>query len=60
MASLNGDLIECQADIKRSRVYWWRNGGLIIECPLPEKMREKSVYLSIILLYANDSIDLFI
>jgi hypothetical protein len=60
VASSNGDLIECQADINRNRVYWWKNGVLIVECPLPEKMREKSVYLSIILLYANDSIDLFI
>lgn len=55
--SRNGDLLECRADLKDGN-FIWRNTSRVLEiCRVPEVMLGKPIYLSILLLYPGNKVD---
>jgi hypothetical protein len=53
-ASVVGDIIECEADLRIGMFRWRRNGSLLTQFMLPEVMRGKAIYLSIIMRHNNN------
>jgi hypothetical protein len=52
--------MECVADLTNFRFSWWKKGNKIAECNVPVQMRNKQIYISIILYYSGDVVDLCI
>jgi hypothetical protein len=56
----NNDVVNCEADLERGRLCWSKNGNRIAECDLPVQMKNKPIYLSLMLCHSNDIVDLFV
>jgi hypothetical protein len=41
-------------------VRWWRNGALLKESAVPQQMKGKTAYISIIMHYTGSEVDLSI
>jgi hypothetical protein len=52
--------VECVADLASYKLSWWKKGSLIAECAVPAGMRNKPIYISIILAQTGDEVDLCI
>jgi hypothetical protein len=55
-----GDVIDCYADLQNSKIEWWRMGNNVATCSIPNQMRNKVIYFSIILCCKGDEVDLSI
>ena len=55
-----GEVVDCIADLASNRLVWSRSGAKLAECAVPSQMRNKPLYFSILLLYKDDEVDLFI
>jgi hypothetical protein len=58
--SEEGDVLEAEADLGAGLLRWWRNGALLKESAVPQKMKGKTAFLSLITLYAGSEADLSI
>ncbi len=47
--SVVGDVIICEADLASGKLRWHRNGDTFKECAVPAQMKDKPVYLSILM-----------
>lgn len=56
----SGEVIDCIADLINNRLIWSKNGAKLVECLVPNAMKGKSLYFSILLLYKDDEVDLYI
>ena len=56
-ASDVGDVIICEADSAAGVLRWKRNGNPLKECAVPPQMKGKTAYLSIIMYYAGDEVE---
>ena len=56
-ASDVGDVIICEADLGAGVLRWKRNGNPLKECAVPPQMKGKTAYLSIIMLYDGDEVE---
>jgi hypothetical protein len=52
--------VECVADLASYKLSWWKKGSRIAECAVPTGMRNKPIYISIILYHTGDEVDLCI
>jgi hypothetical protein len=55
-----GETVECVADLASCKLSWWKNGSQFAECAVPAGMRNKPIYISILLVYAGEEVDLCI
>ena len=55
--SRNGDLVECLADLKDGSFSWRHTARTLEHCRVPEAMRGKPIYLSILLLYPGNKVE---
>lgn len=58
--SKGGDTIECEADLEIGLLRWRRNGLILKDLGVPEKMRGKGVYLSLIMTNPGDEVEVSI
>ena len=49
-----GDVIICEADLAVGVLRWKCNGNLIQQCTMPPQMKDKTLYLSILMLEDGD------
>jgi hypothetical protein len=52
--------VECVADLANFKLSWWKKGNRIAECAVPTGMRNKSIYISILLFETGEEVDLCI
>jgi hypothetical protein len=52
--TIAGETVECVADFVSSKLSWWKKGSRIAECAVPVGMRNKPIYISILLLQTGD------
>jgi hypothetical protein len=52
--------VECVADLASCKLSWWKKGSQIAECAVPAGMRNKPIFVSIILFNTGDEVDLCI
>jgi hypothetical protein len=50
--------VECVAELTSSKLSWWKKGSQIAECAVPAGMRDKPIYIFIILYSSGDEVDL--
>jgi hypothetical protein len=55
-----GETVECVADLVSSKLSWWKEGSQIAECVVPIGMKDKPIYISIILYSTGDEVDLYV
>jgi hypothetical protein len=48
------------ADLASFKFSWWKKGSQVTECAVPAGMRNKSIYISIILFDSGDEVDLYV
>jgi hypothetical protein len=48
------------ADLASSKLSWWKKGSQIAECAVPIGMRNKAIYISILLYNTGNEVDLCI
>jgi hypothetical protein len=60
MKSGVGDVVEAEAELGAGVLRWWRNGALLKESAVPQQMKGKTAFLSIIMRYAVSEADLSI
>jgi hypothetical protein len=53
-----GETVDCVADLASFKLSWWKKGNQITECFVPARMRNKPIYISIILWNTGDEVDL--
>lgn len=53
-----GEVIGCEADLKSGFLRWYKTGSLFKECKIPLQMKEKTIYLSVIMYESGDEIEL--
>jgi hypothetical protein len=53
-----GETLECVADLASCKLSWWKKGSRIAECDVPAGMRNKPIYISIMLWNTGDEVDL--
>jgi hypothetical protein len=54
------ETVECVADLASFKLSWWKKGSQIAECAVPTGMRNKPIYISIILFDSGDEVDLYV
>jgi hypothetical protein len=54
------DVVEAEANLGAGVLRWWRNGALLKESAIPQQMKGKTAFLSIIMPYAGSEVDLSI
>jgi hypothetical protein len=52
-----GGMIECEADLKAGVLRWSKNGNLFKDCAVPQKMRGKAVFLSILMRDGGEEVE---
>jgi hypothetical protein len=60
VASGAGDVVEAEAELGAGVLRWWRNGALLKESAVPQQMKGKTAYISIIMHYTGSEVDLSI
>jgi hypothetical protein len=53
-----GDVVE--AELRAGVLRWWRNGALLKESAVPQQMKGKAAYISLIMHYTGSEVDLSI
>jgi hypothetical protein len=59
-SSAAGDALECEAELGVGMLRWWKNGNLIKECVVPQQMKGKTVFLSMLMYNVTCEVDFFI
>jgi hypothetical protein len=59
-ASGVGDVVEAEAELGAGVLRWWRNGALLKESAVPQQMKGKTAFLSLIMYFTGSEADLFI
>lgn len=52
--SVEGEVLECMADLLEGTLCWSKGDKILAYCAVPEEMRGKPTYLSIILINDGD------
>jgi hypothetical protein len=52
------ETVECVADLPNYKLSWWKKGSPIAECTVPYGMRNKPIYISIMLYSTGDEVDI--
>lgn len=60
VVSKGGDTIECEVDLEVGLLRWRRNGLVLKDLGVPEKMRGKGAYLSLIMTNPGDEVEVSI
>jgi hypothetical protein len=55
-----GETVECVAELGSYKFSWWKKGSQIGECVVPAGMRNKPIYISILISKPGDEVDLCI
>ena len=55
--SVVDDLITCEANLTSGVLRWQVNGSPLYVCAVPPKMKEKTLYLSIIMMHDGDEVE---
>jgi hypothetical protein len=55
-----GDVVEAEAELGTGVLRWWRNGALLKESAVPQQMKGKTAFLSLLMLYTGSEADLSI
>jgi hypothetical protein len=58
--AIEGETIECIADLVSFQLRWAKEGKRIAETPIPISMRDEPLYLSILLFFEGDEVDIYI
>jgi hypothetical protein len=48
------------ADLASCKLSWWKNGNEIAKCVVPSGMKNKPIYISVLLYNTGDKVDLCI
>lgn len=54
-----GDVVQCLAELPRGKFVWYKNGKFVIECNVPNELRDQGLFLSVFLEQAGEA-DIFI
>jgi hypothetical protein len=55
-----GDVLEAEAELGAGVLRWWRNGALLKESAVPQQMKGKTAFLSLLMPYTGSEADLSI
>ena len=54
-----GDTVEVSVNFVTGKFEWLKEGTKLAECGIPASMKDKPIYLSILMHYANDEVEVF-
>jgi hypothetical protein len=58
VASGAGDVVEAEAELGAGVLRWWRNGALLKESAVPQQMKGKTAFLSLLMYYTGSEANL--